>query len=157
MCQPDAGVTAWFARQGPTPPHLPGTAGWSTEKGDGSSKGLESKMSGRIFGFWLEKLENWRDFLHDLPSFKAKYQVNDRGYRPLSMGYCTFYRFPTKGEYLSDHMGSFPDEGHGLCSHLGSPLSRRRADSPTFWLSLVLIKSTNPPIQTKNVGAIFSR
>ena len=75
--------------------------------------------------------------------------MNDRGYCPLSMGYCTFYSFPTKLENWYDHVGSFPDVGHGP-PHLGSPLSRRRAVSPTFWISLVLVKSTISPIQTQN-------
>ena len=116
----------------------------------GCRKFVENEMLGANLGFVVSKVGKFEEFLTGLASFKAKYQVNGRGYRPSSMRYFTFYRFRTKVENLPDHVDSFPTGGgHGPYPHLASPLFQRRSDSPFIWLSLVFAKSTNFPIQTK--------
>ena len=77
----------------------------------GCRKFVENEMLGANLGFVVSKVGKFEEFLTGLASFKAKYQVNGRGYRPSSMRYFTFYRFRTKVENLPDHVDSFPTGG----------------------------------------------
>ena len=100
-------------------------------------------------------------FLTGFTSIKANYQVYDRGDWPLSLGYFIIYRLLTKLENVSDHVRFFPEVGggggkHDSFPHLASPLSQRRSVSSFFWLSLVFVKSTNPPTHTKNGRTLLS-
>ena len=61
-------------------------------------------------------------------------------------------------ENLPDHVGSFPDGENDPCPYMASRLSRRQAVSQTAWISLLLVKSTNPICNTnKKLSELLSQ
>ena len=102
MCKPDPRICV----KGIQVPR-PGTATWSPDTGDRLPKGCREQSI--WCEFWVCGQKTWKIWVISYRiCLKAKYEVNDRGGWPLSMGYFILYRFLTKLENLSYHMGFFP-------------------------------------------------
>ena len=113
------------------------------DKGEGLPKGCQEQNFLRecSIGFYLEKQENLRNFSQNVPSFKAKYQENDRGDCPLTMGYFIItLSFPDETWKFTGPPWILPRRGpHDPCPHMTSRLSRRQAVFPTGFLNFLAL------------------
>ena len=124
----------------------------------GCRKFVENKILAQILGLQLVKLENLRNFSQNLPYFKAKYQENGSGDRPLSTAGVVniFYHLPTKVGNLPDRVDSFPTGEMSPTLVWCHPCSNDD-QSPHFLTFFGLIQEHKSSNRNKKLSAPLSR